>query len=116
MMVVKRSGQREDFEREKLLRGMQVACEKTDVTPARLEAIADEIEAQLQAGSEREILSAEIGALVLRALRAESEVAYIRFASVHQQFQGIQDFAATLDRLKGESQVQYESRDRLGTR
>lgn len=104
--IVKRGGQREEFEREKLLRGMQLACEKTNVAPSRLEAIADEIEAHVQAQSEREILSTEIGALVLNLLRAESEVAYIRFASVHQQFQDIQDFATTLDRLKGKPQIQ----------
>lgn len=77
------------------------ACEKTGILQRRLEVLVDEIEAELQQQSGREVTSNEIGELVLRYLRDESEVAYVRFASVYRQFQGIRDFVETLDQLKG---------------
>lgn len=98
--IVKRDGSRELFDRSKLLRGMIRACEKTDVTHCRLETIVDEIEAQLQQSSQREVTTQEIGELVLRYLRYENEVAYVRFASVYRQFQGIKDFIETLNHLQ----------------
>jgi transcriptional repressor NrdR len=98
--VSKRDGRRESFDRSKLLRGMVRACEKTGIPPLRLEAIVDEIEAQLQQLSAREVPSSEIGELVLRHLQSLSEVAYIRFASVYRQFQGIRDFVETLNQLQ----------------
>lgn len=98
LAVVKRNGKREDFDREKLRRGLALACEKTSVATERLEAIAAEIEASLQGRGE--VTSTEIGALVLGILQQESEVAYVRFASVYQKFQRLQDFTETLERLK----------------
>jgi transcriptional repressor NrdR len=97
--VVKRSGGRETFNRAKLLHGLLRACEKTGLEPARLEAVVDEIELQLQQRSGREVSSSEIGELVLQQLSEMSEVAYVRFASVYRQFQGISDFVATLEGL-----------------
>ncbi|NEO99042.1 MAG: transcriptional regulator NrdR [Symploca sp. SIO2E9] len=101
--VIKRDGKRESFDRSKLLRGIVRACEKTGITQRRLEAIVDEIEVQLQQKFGREVSSSEIGELVLRHLRQESEVAYVRFASVYRKFQGIRDFVETLDHLKSQS-------------
>ena len=101
LTVIKRDGKRESFDRSKLLRGMVRACEKTGIPQRRLEVLVDEIEAELQQQSGREVTSNEIGELVLRYLRDESEVAYVRFASVYRQFQGIRDFVETLDHLKG---------------
>jgi transcriptional repressor NrdR len=98
--VLKRNGDRESFDRSKLLRGVVRACEKTGVTPARIEALVDEIESMLQQRQHREVTSAEIGELVLTHLQDLSEVAYIRFASVYRQFQGIRDFVDTLERLR----------------
>jgi transcriptional repressor NrdR len=98
--VVKRGGDRESFDRSKLLRGMIRACEKTGVTIAQLETIVDEIEAELQQRALREVPSSEIGELVLHNLQALSEVAYIRFASVYRKFQGIRDFVDTLEHLQ----------------
>ena len=97
--VVKRNGTRETFNRAKLLHGLLRACEKTGLEPARLEAVVDEIELELQQRSGREVTSSEIGELVLRHLSEISEVAYVRFASVYRQFQGISDFVATLEGL-----------------
>ena len=100
LTVIKRDGKRESFDRSKLLRGIVRACEKTGIPQRRLEVLVDEIEAELQQQSGREVTSNEIGELVLRYLRDESEVAYVRFASVYRKFQGIRDFVETLDRLK----------------
>ncbi|MBE9154620.1 MULTISPECIES: transcriptional regulator NrdR [unclassified Cyanobium] len=97
--VVKRNGSRETFNRAKLLHGLLRACEKTGLEPARLELVVDEIELQLQQRSCREVTSADIGELVLQQLAEMSEVAYVRFASVYRQFQGISDFVAALERL-----------------
>lgn len=98
--VIKRDGDRESFDRSKLLRGIVSACEKTGISSAQLETLVDEIEAELQQRSVREVTSAEIGELVLQNLRNVNEVAYIRFASVYRKFQGIRDFVDTLNHLQ----------------
>jgi transcriptional repressor NrdR len=98
--VIKRNGDRESFDRTKVLRGIIRACEKTGVSNTQLEALVDEIEAELQQRSVREVESNEIGELVLKRLQKLSEVAYVRFASVYQQFQGIRDFADALNHLQ----------------
>ena len=98
--VVKSDGSRESFDRFKLMRGIIRASEKTGVTTQKIESIVDEIEAKLQQNTEREFPSTQIGGLVLKHLRRESEVAYIRFASVYRQFQGIKDFIETLHDLQ----------------
>lgn len=98
--VIKRNGDRESFDRSKLLRGVMRACEKTGVSLEQTEALVDEIEAELQQRAVREVNSNEIGELVLENLRSVSEVAYIRFASVYRQFRGIRDFVDTLNDLK----------------
>jgi transcriptional repressor NrdR len=97
--VIKQDSRREYFDRSKLLRGMIHACQKTGLTPETLESIVDDIESQLQTRALREVTTAEIGELVLRELRPLSEVAYVRFASVYRQFQGILDFVDTLHQL-----------------
>jgi transcriptional repressor NrdR len=89
------------------LQGIVAACEKTGVAPARLESIVDEIEAELQQRSAREVPSSEIGELVLQHLQELNEVAYIRFASIHRQFKGIRDFVETLNHLQ--STVEHPS-------
>ncbi len=101
--IIKRDSSRESFDRSKLLRGILRACEKTQVSHQTIESIVDEIEATLQQGTIREFSSNEIGELVLKHLRHESEVAYIRFASVYRKFQGIKDFVETLNQLQNNS-------------
>ncbi len=104
--VIKQSGDRESLDRSKILRGMVRACEKTGISSQMLEALVDDIEAELQQGARREIESHEIGELVLKRLQTVSEVAYVRFASVYRQFQGIQDFADALKQLNGKPQIE----------
>jgi transcriptional repressor NrdR len=98
--VIKRDGDRQSFDRSKLLRGIMVACEKTGVPANNIDSLVDEIEAELQQRSLKEVTSSEIGDLVLQHLRTLSEVAYIRFASVYRKFQGFSDFIDTLDQLQ----------------
>jgi len=100
IMVVKRDGTRESFDRSKLLRGVVTACEKTGVSAHAMEMLVDEIEAELQQQAIREITSEGIGEKVLARLRQLNEVAYVRFASVYRQFQGIRDFTETLSQMK----------------
>ena len=95
--VMKRDGAIESFDRSKLLRGMIRACEKTGVIQTNLEAIIDEIEAQLQVRDRHQVSSVEIGEMVLQYLQEVSEVAYVRFASVYRQFRGVRDFAEALN-------------------
>jgi len=97
--VVKRDGTQESFDRSKLLRGIIRACEKTGVAQEVLVAMVDEIEAQLQASSDRNVSSVDIGESVLKHLQMVNEVAYVRFASVYRQFQGVKDFAEALSQL-----------------
>ena len=102
--VVKRNGQSEAFDRSKIIRGMSRACEKTSVTPSTIETITEKIETQLQQSPKRSISTDKIGELVLHRLRQESEVAYVRFASVYRQFQDVDDFINTLSHLQESAQ------------
>ena len=102
LMVVKRDGSRQAFDRNKLLNSMLKACEKRSVSMETLEKIADEIEQSLQNELEREVRSTEIGELVMEKLKDVDEVAYVRFASVYRKFKDINSFVAELNRLLAE--------------
>lgn len=106
--VIKRDGKRESFDRSKLLRGIVRACEKTGIPAIRIDELVDELEAELQQQTSREVSSSEIGELVLGQLQSISEVAYIRFASVYRQFQGIRDFVDTLNHLQNQQILDQE--------
>jgi transcriptional repressor NrdR len=97
--VIKRDGEREPFDRSKLLRGIVTASGKTGLTATVIESLVDDLEAEFQQRTVREISSTEIGEAVLHHLQGLSEVAYVRFASVYRQFQGVRDFVDELDRL-----------------
>ncbi len=100
IVVIKRNGNREVFNRSKLLHGLLRASEKTGLDPARIELLVDDIELLLQQRQLRDISSQELGDLVLQQLRLLNEVAYVRFASVYGQFRGVGDFMATLASLQ----------------
>ena len=102
IVVIKKDGSRQSFDRQKLLRGMIRACEKRPVSLAELERIADEIEQELQNSMEREIRTADIGEKVMERLRSVDQVAYVRFASVYRQFKDIDTFMAELNKLLAE--------------
>lgn len=99
LVVVKRDGSRQTFDKMKLLNGMIRACEKRHVRMSELETIADEIEQELQNALEREISTTEIGELVMDKIKKVDEVAYVRFASVYRQFKDINTFMDELTRL-----------------
>ena len=97
LVVVKRDGSRQTFDRVKLINGMVRACEKRPVTLSQLESIADDIEQELQSSLEREISTVAIGEMVMSRLKEVDEVAYVRFASVYRQFGDLNSF---MDELK----------------
>ena len=102
MVVVKKDGSRQSFDRRKVLGGMIRACEKRPVPLADLERIAEEIEQDLQNSMEREISTDIIGERVMDRLRNVDQVAYVRFASVYRQFKDIDTFMAELNKLLNE--------------
>jgi transcriptional repressor NrdR len=97
LRVVKKSGERVRFERERILRGMILACEKLPVPIEQLERATLEIESQIHEGYDREVPSTVIGSLVMDSLRQIDPVAYVRFASVYREFRDIRQF---LDELR----------------
>ena len=99
MVVVKKDGSRQSFDRRKVLGGMIRACEKRPVPLAELEKIASEIEQDLQNSMEREISTETIGERVMERLRAVDQVAYVRFASVYRSFKDINTFMEELTKL-----------------
>ena len=102
MVVVKKDGSRQSFDRRKVLGGMIRACEKRPVPLAELEKIAEEIEQDLQNSMEREVSTEIIGEKVMDRLRSVDQVAYVRFASVYRQFKDIDTFMAELNKLLAE--------------
>src|SRR5215213_7440184 len=98
--VVKRDQRREPFDREKLMRGLQVASRKRPVAQGQLEDIADSIERAMQDAGEREISSQHLGRLVMDRLRDLDPVAYVRFASVYRRFEDVDAFVKELHGLK----------------
>ena len=102
MVVVKKDGSRQSFDRRKVLGGMIRACEKRPVPLAELEKISEEIEQDLQNSMEREVSTEIIGEKVMDRLRSVDQVAYVRFASVYRQFKDIDTFMAELNKLLAE--------------
>ncbi|HZM71503.1 MAG TPA: transcriptional regulator NrdR [Candidatus Cryosericum sp.] len=98
-MVVKKDDRREPYDRTKIMAGLRRACEKRPVSPASLEAIADEVEQLLQESPEREIAARLIGEKLIERLKALDSVAYVRFASVYRQFQDVDQFMRELKDL-----------------
>lgn len=101
--VVKRDERREPYDREKLMKGLQVACRKRPVSSEKLEKLADQIEASMQESAEREVSSQDLGFMVMERLRDLDEVAYVRFASVYRRFEDVEAFVRELHQLKDES-------------
>ncbi len=99
IIVVKKDGRRQIFDRNKVLKGMVRACEKRPVSLSQLESIADEIEQELQSALEREVSTVEIGEMVMKRIKLIDEVAYVRFASVYRSFKDINTFMEELTKL-----------------
>lgn len=108
LMVIKKDGRREPFDRKKLLAGILKACEKRPVPMEKIEAMVDEVERLLQKNYEKEVSSTHIGEFVMKQLHDLDEVAYVRFASVYRQFKDINQFMKELSTLLKEGQKPEE--------
>lgn len=100
LIVIKADGSSEAYDRQKLMRGLLIACAKRPVGPDQLGALIDSIEAELRNASRNEIGSKELGDMALVRLAKLDEVAYIRFASVYKDFQNIEEFSSALESLR----------------
>jgi transcriptional repressor NrdR len=98
--VIKKDGNREAFQRQKLIAGLLTASEKRPVSIQQLEAIADRVEAELQERPEREMTTEEIGARLMQELKQLDQIAYVRFASVYRQFRDVGQFKREVDELQ----------------
>lgn len=99
IIVVKKDGTLQPFDRAKLLRGIVRACEKRPIAVGLMEKLADDIEAELRRESSREVNSKRIGQLVMRKLKKLDKVAYLRFASVYREFEDLGDFEKEVSKL-----------------
>jgi transcriptional repressor NrdR len=105
-VVVKKGGERQPFDREKVLRSVRLACNKRPVAVDGIERFVEELERELVETEAKEVASREIGERVMRRLRELDEVAYVRFASVYRSFRDIDEFRSELDRMMAEENSQ----------
>jgi transcriptional repressor NrdR len=96
LMVVKKNGQRQSFDRNKLIAGILKACEKRPVSAHKIESLVDGIERTLQRKDDKEVKSAQIGEMIMKRLHEIDEVAYVRFASVYREFKDVTEFMKEL--------------------
>ena len=116
LRVVKKNGERVRFDRDRILTGMVIACEKLDVPLEQLEEAAAQVEITCHEEFDREVESIVIGGLVMDALKQLNQVAYVRFASVYREFKDAREFGAELQRLSDEREVEMlESIEPPGT-
>jgi transcriptional repressor NrdR len=110
LMVVKKDGRREPFDRQKILRGLEVACRKRPVSMEDLERTVDEIERELFDRGDYEVPAVLIGERVAERVRDLDPVAYVRFASVYRDFRDVEQFSELLDRLRDEAKARRPAR------
>ncbi|WP_035242612.1 transcriptional regulator NrdR [Desulfobacter vibrioformis] len=99
VMIVKKDSRREEFDREKVLRGIQKACEKRAISVKQIEDIVDDIERDLREGRDQEVPAKAVGEKIINALKDLDDVAYVRFASVYREFKDVTDFIQELECL-----------------
>jgi len=99
LIVIKKDGRREKFNREKIFTGIQKACEKRPISTEEIEKIIMEIEQELRQKFDREVPSKEIGKIIIKKLKKIDKVAYIRFASVYREFQDISEFKKEIEKI-----------------
>lgn len=101
LLVIKKDGRRESFDRKKILAGIIRACEKRPVSVEKMENVVIQVEHTIQKKSDREVLSSRIGELVMERLKLIDDVAYVRFASVYRQFKDVGQFMVELRDILG---------------
>ena len=99
MMVIKRNGQREQYDRNKLIKGIALACRKRPVSFEEIEKMVERIENRLATAATPEVDSQLIGSMVMEELKGADEVAYVRFASVYRDFKDIEEFKSELEHI-----------------
>jgi transcriptional repressor NrdR len=105
LVVIKRNGRRVPFDRDKLVRSVQIALRKRPVDPERIEQMVSKIVRELESGGETDVSSEAIGELVMEHLRGLDDVAYVRFASVYRNFREAKDFEAFLGELSSDDEA-----------
>ncbi len=100
IIVVKSDGSSEAFDRSKLFRGLLIACAKRPISSEQIEAIINDIEAALRTNPKGEVISRDLGEMVLSRLAHVDDVAYIRFASVYKDFKSVEEFSTALETIK----------------
>ncbi|MBW7476664.1 transcriptional regulator NrdR [Paenibacillus oenotherae] len=111
LIVIKKDGSREEFSRDKMLRGLIRACEKRPVSVELLEVIVSEVEKEIRTTANAEVESREIGEIVMEQLYPIDEVAYVRFASVYRQFKDIDMFMKELNNLLSKHPLGINKKD-----
>jgi len=101
LMVIKKNGQRQPFDRNKLMAGILKACEKRPVSVAKIENLVDNIERTLQRKHDKEVKSSQVGEMLMKKLHDTDEVAYVRFASVYREFKDVTEFMKELKYVLG---------------
>ena len=99
LVVVKKDGRREDFDRGKILEGVRIACRKRQISMETLEALVNRIEKHFQESEQKEISAVSIGELVVKELYSLDDVAYVRFASVYRDFKDVNQFMSELKHI-----------------
>ena len=99
LMILKKDGRREEFSRDKVRSGIHKACEKLDISVNVIEEFLDDLEHDLKETGEKEIPAAKVGENVMAWLHSQSDIAYVRFASVYREFKDVNDFVAELRSL-----------------
>jgi len=111
IQVLKRDGSAEDFDREKLVKSLQIACAKRPVSASQVEALADEIGDELSRQAGVEVPSELLGQMVMDRLKPLDRVAYVRFASVYRNFQDIEEFQHFVDDLNARQRQEAQARE-----
>ena len=112
LMVIKKDGRRQPFDRKKIISGITKACEKRPISTEKVEELVTQIERAVQKKSDREVASTRIGEVVMDKLKALDHVAYVRFASVYRQFKDVSQFVEELNNLLIRSDSRSKARVR----
>lgn len=104
LMVVKKDGSREEFDREKIRHGIMLACKKRPVPTETMDAVVDQVAQKMQNGGEREVPTDTVGEAVAEELKAIDDVAFVRFLSVYRRFEDTGEFRRALDQLVGDQE------------
>jgi transcriptional repressor NrdR len=112
LMVIKRDGRREAFDRKKILAGIVRACEKRPISVEKMEEIVTQVERAIQKKPDREVASTRVGELVMERLKVIDDVAYVRFASVYRQFKDVGQFMVELKDILGKGKDKPKTKPR----